>query len=547
MWNSASNTTLSKGLLTVCLSNLFVYALLSFFVFLNAWHTKEVSENCLNLLLVIIQTTLVNILVFWFFNFLLATIFVYAIWATKKSSSNTIFYASYFLLLGLWIGYLCSTPIVQVCASAISIDVHVFYFLKVAYIAIALGLLCSVLFLERRSRKGIEKEPTIIETVKRSIKLSYRLCKRTYRVSAVPIAWVIGSLFSFLFLLPVFPSRKYVKWAKQISYLLTVVTFPVVSYSLVTYVPREVSTGNVHVTYRCKIHELAPSPSRLDYLYHVKVLFDVPEDETETAFVNYLRRLRNFYAQGSDATVLILDSKKLREYVCTRYASVVHVPILVPCFLSHGKLIETIIAKGLDVTLKERVKLKLVSLDEMSEREGRRICIPKSLKDTLFVSALQRIVRNLSEKGPYYINMSFGTKHPLAQFGEDTLLAKVLMKADRIGARIFVSAGNRLGKHKLEDLPPAKALGFLLKNVYTVGGYPFQRGEIECPTILTVTWRDGTRAIVTGTSFAAPQALTITLNAMAKSLKEKNPQKELSIRQQESSNLLTKLNPSKNS
>jgi len=90
-------------------------------------------------------------------------------------------------------------------------------------------------------------------------------------------------------------------------------------------------------------------------------------------------------------------------------------------------------------------------------------------------------------------------------------------------------------------------LGFLLKNVYTVGGYPFQRGEIECPTILTVTWRDGTRAIVTGTSFAAPQALTITLNAMAKSLKEKNPQKELSIRQQESSNLLTKLNPSKNS
>jgi len=523
MWNSASNTTLSKGLLTVCLSNLFVYALLSFFVFLNAWHTKEVSENCLNLLLVIIQATLVNILVFWFFNFLLATIFVYTIWATKKSSSNTIFYAFYFLLLGLWIGYLCSMPIVQVCASAISIDVHVFNFLKVAYMAIALGLFCSVLFVERQSRKEIEKVPTTVETVKRSIKLSYRLCKRTYRVSAVPIAWVIGSLFSFLFLLPVFPSRKYVKWAKQISYLLTVATFPIVSFSLVTYIPREVSTGNVHVTYRCKIHELAPSPSRLDYLYHVKVLFDVPEDETETAFVNYLRRLRNFYAQGSDATVLILDSKKPRKYVCTRYASVVHIPILVPCFLSHGKVIETIIAKGLDVKLKERVKLKLVSLEEMAEREGRRIGIPRKLKDTLF--ALQRIVRNLSEKGPYFINMSFGTKHPLAQFGDDTLLAKVLMKADRTGARVFVSAGNRLRKHKLEDLPPAKALGFLLKNVYTVGGQPFQIGEIECPTILNVTWKDGTRAMVTGTSFAAPQALTFSLNLMAKSLKESAPSK----------------------
>ena len=236
----------------------------------------------------------------------------------------------------------------------------------------------------------------------------------------------------------------------------------------------------------------------VSYLLPLMEHFGINNQHIEKAVNAFQKRKES----SREVTVIIVDHfNRLKPSICVK--EVFGISLFLPCRYTHGALVEKVLREGLPNDLKGlKVKIEEVEVGNSYEK-------------------LLKVLREERE-GLVIFNVSLaGEKKGIPVLEQEFLLAESLIEADRNGIVVFTGAGNEGYDHKFKDLELAKALAFVLPNVYVVGSEDFQVGELLAPSRVKLCWEDGVCMYVAGTSFSTPIALANFIRELAKEKKEK--------------------------
>ncbi|ADU97733.1 hypothetical protein Theam_1777 (plasmid) [Thermovibrio ammonificans HB-1] len=233
------------------------------------------------------------------------------------------------------------------------------------------------------------------------------------------------------------------------------------------------------------------------YLLKLSQAFGVGPEHDKQAKEAFEKRLSEGL-KTKEATVVVIDffgnkNKKLR-YCFTNKALGLMV-FLLPCYFTHGELVEKVLKTALPKELKYHLVRK-----KAEEWEEALIQIPREFDRELVL-----------------VNISLEVKkRGICSFEYEYQISQALTKLDKSGIRVFQAAGNLDEDWKFGDLELAKQIAFILPNITTVGAREFQVGELIAPGRVIFRWPNGVELSVEGTSFSTPIALGAVLREKLK-------------------------------